>query len=92
MGIPKGFKGEIHAYYNTEFDYISFMAAGSLDGNKNFIYLGKVADVDVTFADHTAAIVDAFDKQIEAVRAEMLQRIEILKGKRAEFLALEVQP
>lgn len=90
----KGYKGKIGFYKNIEHDYLIIQPLygkepEDLFGSSDYIYLEVSIDVDVEFKDTRQQEVDAIDKQITQVMAEYENRLNILRGKKQELLALE---
>ena len=92
MEIPREFKGKIYIYWNVKHNFF-FFTEREEKSDGEYLRLGSTDDLHITFDrdDVTAQAVEALDQQIEQTRSEMMHRIEVLKGRKASLLALEVQ-
>ena len=96
MSIPSGYKGKLHAWLNTKYNFISWREDFSHDmfvksPDEDNFYLGSTDIVDVQFKDSRAEQIEALEKQIEKERAESQFRINQMLGKIQELQAIEAR-
>lgn len=89
----KGYKGKVGFYKNIASDYCIVQMLGGRDPEEiltdEYLYLGASVDVDVEFKDTRQEEAEAIDVQIKQVMAEYENRLNTLRGKKQELLALE---
>lgn len=88
MNIPSEFKGKVYFYWNTNHDFLSVSVHENI--GTGYILLGGSEEIHVKLSDGRAAAVEALERQIKKEQAESEHRLNVLRGKIQNLLALEV--
>lgn len=89
MKIPSEFKGKIYFFWNTKFSFLT--AINAEDMGSEYIRLGESEELHVKLSDGRASAVEALERQIKEEQAASEHRINVLRGKIQNLMALEVE-
>lgn len=88
MNIPSEFKGKIYFLWNTRFDFLAVSTVR--DTGSEYIFIGESEELDVKLSDGRASAVEALERQIKEEMAASEHRLNVLRGKIQNLMALEV--
>jgi len=88
MNIPSEFKGKVYFHWNPNFDFLCLSVYE--DRGSDYILVGESEELHVKLSDGRAAAVEALERQIKKEQAESEHRLNVLRGKIQNLLALEV--
>lgn len=89
MNIPSEFKGKIYFFWNTKFSFLT--AINAEDMGSEYIRLGESEELHVKLSDGRASAVEALERQIKEEQAASEHRINVLRGKIQNLMALEAK-
>lgn len=89
MKIPSEFKGKIYFFWSTNFGCLT--AINAEDMGSEYILLGESEELHVKLSDGRASAVEALERQIKEEQAASEHRLNVLRGKIQNLMALEVE-
>lgn len=89
MNIPSEFNGKIYFWWNTKFEF--FTTSDTKDMRTEYILIGESEELHVKLSDGRASAVEALERQIKEELAASEHRLNVLRGKIQNLMALEAK-